>query len=298
MSPIALFVYKRPEHSKKVLEALQRNAEAIDSELFVFSDGPKDSSDIAGVQDTRNVIRNITGFKKVYLIESSDNQGLAKSIISGVSNVLASNNTVIVLEDDLIVSEHFLGFMNTALAKYNDIYSVDAIHAYTYPTYQNLPDQYFLKSPGCWGWATWKRAWKKFNPNASDLYHQILSRNLGSEFDYNNSYPYCKMLLDQANGEIDSWAIRWMASCFLGEGLTLNVGKSLVRNIGTDGSGSNTGDTTSFDVDISNERVVFSDIEIVQSSYATEHISAYYKKINAKKGILKKVLNRVLKVLT
>ena len=298
MSPIALFVYKRPEHTKKVLEALKRNAEAIDSELIIFSDGPKAASDIAGVHDTRSVIRNLTGFKKVSLIESSENQGLAKSIISGVSKVLASNDTVIVLEDDLIVSEYFLGFMNAALEKYKDVYSVDAIHGYSYPTYQDLPDLYFLKSPGCWGWATWKRAWKKFNPNARQLYHQILSRKLGSKFDYNNSYPFCKMLLDQANGKIDSWAIRWMASCFLGEGLTLNVGKSLVRNIGTDGSGSNTGDTSSFDVDISDEKVALSDIEIVQSLYASQQISKYYKKISAKKSLLKKVLNRVLKILT
>lgn len=297
MSPIALFVYKRPEHTKKVLDALKRNSEAMDSELVIFSDGPKTADDIASVQETRDVISCITGFKKVSLIESRDNQGLSKSIISGVSYVLASNNTVIVLEDDLIVSEHFLGFMNTALEKYKDIYSVDAIHAYTYPTSKQLPDLYFLKSPGCWGWATWERAWKKFNPNAGDLYHQILSRNLGREFDYNNSYPYCKMLLEQANHNIDSWAIRWMASCFLGEGLTLNVGKSLVRNIGTDGSGSNTGDTSSFDVDISNQKVAFSDIEIAQSSYATQQISRYYKKINAKKGILEKALNRLLKIL-
>lgn len=297
MSPIALFVYKRPEHAKKVLDALRENPEAIDSELIVYSDGPRGTLENRGVQDTRDLIRGVTGFKKVTLIERANNFGLSKSIISGVSEVLTAYENVIVLEDDLVVSKYFLGYMNSALDRYKDSNYVDAIHAYAYPTKKQLPEIYFLKSPGCWGWGTWARAWKKFNPDANELYLQIMSKNLASEFDYNDAYPYCNMLQEQAKGNIDSWAIRWMASCFLGEGFTLNVGKSLVKNIGTDGSGSNSGDTSLFDVDISNEEVVFSDIDIVQSSFAAQQISRYYKKINAKKGILRKALNRSLRLI-
>ena len=77
-SPIALFVYNRPEHTVRVIEALRQNTLASKSILYVFADGPKDtatSEQKTRIEETRRIASNITGFHEVHLMFFEKNKG-------------------------------------------------------------------------------------------------------------------------------------------------------------------------------------------------------------------------------
>ncbi|MBF2014768.1 MAG: glycosyltransferase family 2 protein [Rivularia sp. T60_A2020_040] len=237
-APIALFVYKRPEHTHKALESLMQCPEFVDSPLYIFCDGAKKEEDELKVMQTRKLVRSMVG-KKAQIIESSLNKGLAKSIVAGVTQLCEKYNRVIVLEDDLIVSSKFLNFLNAALDKYEDESSVMQISAYMFPVpeFVSRHEAIFLPFPTSWGWATWKRAWDYFDPETSGW--EILKTNKQMQIGFNldGSYDYFKMLQMQKFGKIDSWAIRWYWSIFKKSGYVLFPAQSYVSNIGFDMTG-------------------------------------------------------------
>ena len=241
LSPILLFVYNRPDHVRRCIEALKRNKLASESELFIYSDAAKDSASEEAVRETRLYIHSIDGFKAVHITERTNNWGLARSVIDGVTTIVNAYERVIVLEDDLITAPYFLQFMNDALETYKDNPKVGHIQACDFTNNPSLPDTFLIKWTGSWGWATWKRAWKFFNPDGKALLRQLEERRLTRTFDFDGSYPFTRMLRRQIAGQNNSWAIRWNASLFLNDILSLNVGKSLIQNEGFDGSGTNCG---------------------------------------------------------
>ena len=83
-APIALFVHRRPWHTKQTLQALARNEGARMSPLYVFADAARSSEEAAAVAETREVARNAQGFASVDVIERSVNIGLAQSLIEGI----------------------------------------------------------------------------------------------------------------------------------------------------------------------------------------------------------------------
>ena len=254
LAPIVLFVYNRPEHTLRTLESLRTNKESKDSTLFIFCDGPNlnaTNSQLKNIEATRKIIRSKLWCKKVEVIESAINKGLANSIINGVTKIVNDYGKVIVLEDDLVLSKYFLKYMNESLDLYQNEDTVISIHGYLYPIKDQLPETFFLKGADCWGWATWKRGWDLFEPDGKKLLKEIQDKKLQYEFDYNGSYPNVKMLEKQIAGKNDSWAIRWYASAFIQNKLTLYPGKSLVKNIGAEGSGTHVNNTLLFETNVS-----------------------------------------------
>ncbi len=246
LAPIVLFVYRRPFHTTATLASLLSNPEAKYSDLIVFSDGPKILEHKESVAEVRRVVNSINGFRSLRVVERDRNFGLAENIVQGVSETVAEYGKVIVIEDDLVFSPAFLSYMNSGLSLYSDTPRVASIHAYCYPVRSNLPDTFFLRGADCWGWATWNRAWAKFRANGSELLSELQDRQLTKEFDLNGAMSFTGMLRDQIDGKNDSWAVRWHATCFLADLLTLYPGKTLVKNIGLDGSGTHCGETDRF----------------------------------------------------
>jgi len=237
-APIALFVYNRPKHLQKTIIALQKNELAAASDLFIFADGLRHISHEEGFRQVQNILKqNFTGFRKVEICYRPKNYGLAQNIMSGVSQLIEQYGEIIVLEDDMVTSPFFLRYMNQALQMYHDCDEVISIHGYIYPVQQSLPETFFLRGADCWGWATWQRGWALFEADGTKLLKELRMRKLTYEFDFDNTYPYTKMLLQQIAGKNDSWAIRWYASAFLHNKLTLYPGRSLIHNIGNDGGG-------------------------------------------------------------
>lgn len=252
LAPIALFVYNRVEHTRETVEALKRNTLAKESDLFIFSDGPKTGQE-ENVQRVRNYINEINGFRNIVITKRDKNLGLANSIILGVTDIVNKYGKIIVLEDDLVCSPDFLQYMNKALEQYKYISKVFSITGYSYlnaEESETIPDTYFLKMPSSWSWGTWKNRWTYFDPDAIGYKKMIWDRKLRSEFNYDDTYDYYSMLKSQMKRNvptfipkitrkkhIDSWAIKWYWSVFKQNGLTLFPKKSFVKNIGWDGSG-------------------------------------------------------------
>lgn len=270
LAPILLFVYNRPEHVKRTLAALEQNILAKESELFIYSDAARSPQDEASVTEVRKIIRTtLPFFKQVNIIERETNWGLARSIIDGVTTQINRYERVIVLEDDLIVAPYFLKFMNDALDTYQHEEKVGHIQACDFTQDASLPDTFLIKWTGSWGWATWKRAWKYFNPDGKALLEELQRRKLTYTFDFNGKYGYTRMLRRQTEGKNNSWAIRWNASLFLNDILSLNVGKSLVQNEGFDGSGTNCGGGNLYA-----SRLWMNPIQVHRISPATENLQA------------------------
>ena len=240
-APILLFTYNRPTHTRRLMESLQANAEAAESPLVVYSDAAREVDDEASVAEVRRYLYTLDGFASVALIERSENWGLARNVIDGVTTQVNRYGRVIVLEDDLVVAPYFLRFMNEALEMYADESRVGHIQACDFTQDPSLPPTFLIKWTGSWGWATWARAWQHFNPDGAALLRRLEEEKLTRTFDFGGTYRFTRMLRRQVQGKNNSWAIRWNASLFLADILSLNVGRSLVQNTGFDGSGTHCG---------------------------------------------------------
>ncbi|EMM70364.1 glycosyltransferase family A protein [Leptospira weilii] len=280
LAPIALFVYNRPEHTKRTIDSLSRNDNADQSELFVFCDGPKSNSNMDKIKEVRSIVKKVAGFKKVFVYEKETNAGLSKSIISGVTELVEKYGEVIVLEDDMVTSKYFLTYLNHGLEYYKNVDRVVSIHAYRLPFVAETPETYFLRGADCWGWATWKRGWDLFEADGRKLLNKLISENLIYEFDMQGSYPYTIMLKDQIAGKNDSWAIRWYASTFLQNKLTLYPARSLVFNIGLDASGTHCDVTNEYDVDLSLSPIRIEKIKIEEDVKVRNLYRDYFRKLN------------------
>jgi len=294
-APILLFAYNRLEHLRQTVESLLRNEQAAESELFVYSDAAKTDGDAEAVAAVRRYIHQIEGFKSLNITERSENWGLARNIIDGVTTQVERFGKVIVLEDDLVVAPHFLEFMNDALTVYEDEPRVGHIQACDFTHDPSLPDTFLIKWIGSWGWATWKRAWNLFNPDGKALLAELERRKLTRTFDFNGSYRFTRMLRRQISGKNNSWAIRWNASLFLADVLSLNVGRSLVQNVGFDGSGTNCGGGGLYSSQLYMERIPVEKIEPVEeNAEARMAFARYYSRTNS---FMAKAIRRIKRTL-
>lgn len=288
LAPIALFVYNRPDHTRRTLSYLQKNLLAEDSRLFIFSDGAKTDDDRASVQEVRQIAAEVTGFKSVKVISRKQNMGLANSIISGVTQLVNEYGKVIVFEDDLLSSPYSLRFFNDALTRYEDNDEVMHIGAYMFDIKdKTLPETFFFRAAFSWGWATWARAWKNFEPDIDKLI-QAFDKEKINQFSIDGTMNFWKQMQDFKAGKNNSWAIRWYASIFLKKGLTLNPLHSLIHNIGHDGSGVHSNIENMYQVQIA-QQVVKQFPAIVQENEQAYHAIKYFLK-NRKGSFLQRSL--------
>lgn len=241
-APIALFVYNRYSHVKKVVEAIKKNSIAKKTKMYVFSDYSNEKKEQIKIKKIRNYFKNVNGFKELKIIKRKTNYGISKNITIGLNSIFKEYKKCIVIEDDILVSKNFLIQMNNFLDKYRSNNKIASIEGYMYPVKfdKNIPEYYFLKGAGCWGWATWKRSWVNYESSAHKLIKQFKNnKSKIKDFNYGNSYPYYKMLLKQRNAKKESWAIKWYASNYLKNYFTVYFRNTLVKNIGLDGSGVN-----------------------------------------------------------
>jgi hypothetical protein len=279
MAPVVIFAYRRPIHTQKIVNALSMNPEAQDTDLIVFIDGPKTSLERPAIEEVLAIFSSLTGFASVKIQSSPINLGLARSVIQGVTSALDQHDRIIVIEDDILVSPNFLAYMNSALDLYENEAKVASIHGYVYPIDRNLPTTFFIRGADCWGWATWRRAWQKFNPDGRALLQQLKDSDQTDDFDFDGSAHYTDMLRGQISGKNESWAVRWYASAFLENMLTLYPGTSLVRNIGLDGSGTHSGTSNILHVKSAGGAVKVVPINIDESALGRAAFTEFFRSI-------------------
>jgi len=290
-APVVLFTYKRLSTLEQTIQALQANSLAKDTELYIFSDGPKYKEDEAIVNNIRSYIKSVAGFKKVQVFEATVNKGLASSIIDGVTQIMQFSETVIVLEDDLLTTPNFLSFMNACLAKYKTMEQVFSVSAYSFNlgvVSGYLDDAYLLNRGWSWGWATWKGRWKTIDWEVKDYPSFVKDANRKRGF-ANGGSDLNKMLEKQMNGKLDSWAIRWFYHQFKVGGLTVYPILSKINNNGFDQDATHTtGSSTRYlpmmDTSYENE---FRLPELVKVS--VEYQDRFKQKMGLKARIISKI---------
>lgn len=239
-TPVAVFAFNRADMLRQTLRALEQCEDFEGRDVVVFCDGAR-----AGVPEDQQSTARVRELAEKWACQSravlelrADNQGLRKSIISGVGRMVERYGRVIVLEDDLVTSRWFLRFMDQALDKFEQMTNVWQISGWSPPARFGNSRSGFLRVPGCWGWATWKRSWDLYNDDAASLLQKVLSADQ-HRFNIDGSYDYLTSLRLNAAGSLDTWHVRWYASMFLQNALAVYPGDSLTRNIGFDARGTN-----------------------------------------------------------
>ncbi len=260
LAPILIFTYSRLSHTISTIQSLQKNIFANESDLFIFSDGPKNEGAVAKVNELRKYLRTIDGFKKVEIIERKNNFGLAQNIISGVTDIINKYGKAIIIEDDIVTGKYFLSYMNEALQKFQNEKKVWHITGWRDPIESVYPNSaFFYPTMDCWGWATWADRWRYFEKNPQKLKKQF-NRKMKKQFNIEGADPLMFLQIEKnISGEINTWAIFWYATIFLHNGLCLGPTKSLVKNIGFDNSGENCRS--------SNEQKILDSVDIEITNY-------------------------------
>lgn len=298
LAPICLFTFNRLDETKATIEALKKNYLAKQSLLFIFSDGWKTNTQKSKILELRSYLKTVSGFKKVQIIESSTNKGLANSIIDGVTSIIKDYEKVIVLEDDLITSPNFLDFMNSSLLdfrKRKDILSISG-HTLKFKLPKNYnSDVYLFGRAASWGWATWKDRWQKIDWQIKDW--DNFKNNLSEQKKFNaNGSDMSNMLKDYFEGKNNSWAIRFCYNQFKLNMFTVFPVLSKVNNIGfgedaTNCKGYNRFKTeldttfkTNFDIDVTikpNKKIIKQIVAYLslRSRIKSKILNFYYQKI-------------------
>ena len=296
LASIVLFVYNRPWHLKQTLSSLKQNELAQNSTLYIFSDGSKSESDRKFVDEVREIIKAVDGFKTVNIILRDKNLGLANSVISGVSKVIKKYKHVIVVEDDMIFSKSFLEYMNRILFFYQHDMKVFSVSGYNFPisipsSYKN--EIYFSPRASSWGWATWQNRWDKADWNVADFNNFITDRDAVKTFNQGGD-DLTLMLKKQVEGKIDSWAVRWCYAHYKNKAYCAYPTKSFVMNIGTDKSGTHLKKTKKYNVKLGEflklqnlPESVFIDDQIIKN------FQSFFKK-----NILQKIYNNLKRMIS
>lgn len=233
VAPIAIFAYRRPDNLQRCLNSLLKNPECANSDLYIFIDGPKSAAELMEVQSTIEVAEHVVGFKSISVVKRDRNLGLANSIRTGIDRIFLNHDKVIVLEDDLVTSSSFLGYMNQSLATFENTSQVISVQGSNYFANALLSQPFFLTGADCWGWGTWRGKWKKIEWDPARSLNALQADCAAMEyFDLFGSYPHSNILKDVASGRVDSWAILFHANASVLGLLSLYPHMSQVSNDG------------------------------------------------------------------
>jgi hypothetical protein len=233
-APVVLILFNRPDCTTESFRAIQTHKPSV---LYLIADGPRGtvSSDVAACQLARNIATQVDWECEVTKIFSDRNMGLRKRIVSGLKRVFDTHEKAIVLEDDCVAGPDFFPFCEEMLERYNECERVMCVTGdnFQYGVKRGDASYYFSKYPHCWGWATWARAWRRFDEKIRfwPQYRQSFKfRDLNKE---PSELQYWTNIFDDVYaGKRNSWAFPWTASIWHAGGLTVTPQVNLVENIG------------------------------------------------------------------
>lgn len=248
LAPVIVFCYNRPDHITQTLAALKKCRLAQQTKLYIFSDGPRSEKEAAVVNEVRSIVKAVDGFKSVTVIEREKNMGLARSIITGVTEVIKVHKKVIVMEDDLICSESFIENKNKMLNYFESHQQVFSTSGFCPPV--AIPahykeDLYLFPRTSSLGWGTWIDRWESIDWSQDKFGDFIQSKEKRKHFN-RGGIDLTPMLLHQKVGKVNSWAIRFCYAASLQNKLCAYPTESMLYHIGSDGSGTHAHTTTDY----------------------------------------------------
>ncbi len=244
-SPVALFVYNRADNTRQTLFHLIRNTQAADTDVYVFSDGGKDSKSWGQVNEVRALLHDMERqteqnrlFRSFTVIERPENIYLERNIIEGIAYVLERHDTIIVLEDDICTSPFYLEYMNTAFELYRHEPKVMHVAGFTNLDLLNEhpeliaegDDIYFTPHMSGWGWGTWRDRWQKHFRHYQSEQEALegMSTADTDAMQYGGVFPCLRSLKKTPI----PWDICWEIAIYKAKGLCVTPIHTMVRNIG------------------------------------------------------------------
>lgn len=241
-TPVAFIVFNRPEHTRAAFAAIRGYRP---SRLFLIADGPRTHYPLDAVrcQDVRHIVSEVDWPCEVRTNFSNHNLGCSLRVSSGLDWVFSEADRAIVLEDDCVASPEFFSFCDQILEAYENNEAVWVVSGNSYQPEIKRGDgsYYFSKYPDCWGWATWRRAWRHYQNDLPFLDEWQRTRRWKECFPTLLERRYFdRVFRGVLRGATDSWGYRWLACMIYGGGLAATPNANLVQNIGFDGEGTHT----------------------------------------------------------
>lgn len=295
LAPIGISTYSRINHLKQTIEALQKNTLAKESELYIFSDAPREGDEEI-VAKVRRYIHTVDGFKKVHIVEREVN-GRVSNNRGGMKQLLDEHEKCIFMEDDNVVSSSFLQFMNDGLDFYKDDKSIMAINGFNVPV--KFPDDYeydYYKSTyfNAWGFATWRdRDYLdivKYNGQYAEMLadKQLYEKIKKMHPNLVNGLQLIK------EGRLNAGDIKLTFHMIKNDMYTIKPIQSFVENIGHDGSGVHCGlDDRFMKQIVSDKRISFN--KYLMYNQSIDFI--YYEFFNPKISIQKRIMNKLKRII-
>lgn len=232
-APIAVFAYNRPDKIAAFMTTLQACHGFSRSEVTIFVDGPKSLSDAGDVEAVRAFVRALD-LPNVSWSFQDTNRGLRASVFAGVNEIISKHGRVIVFEDDLMLSPIALDYFNLGLQRYQDDSRVWSVVGYIYdaPVLRGSRKAVVLPFTHPWGWATWSRAWHRFDLDNRPDAETLRSSAFKQAFNLNGLYPFSTQLLNSINGRVNSWFIHWYFTVFQHGGVSVFPPRRILDNYG------------------------------------------------------------------
>lgn len=226
-------IFNRPDLTRAVFKAI---AAARPEQLFVIADGPRNRGENLLCQETRSVVNSIDWDCRIFKNYSENNLGCGKRVVSGLNWVFSQVEEAIVLEDDCVPAPSFFGFCEALLERYRSEPRIMQIAGHNFQRgIQRTPySYYFSKYPHLWGWATWKRAWQRYDFEMKgwpDFKCSEAFKSLSGSF---WERRFWTRLLDRYyfKRKPDTWDYPWLLACWAANGLSVIPERNLVSNIG------------------------------------------------------------------
>lgn len=242
--PVIFIIFNRTDTAKQTFEAIRG---ARPSKLLVIADGPR--SNEAGEAEkcaaTRAIIDEVDWDCEVHRNFSDTNMGIRRRVSSGISWAFDLVDQAVILEHDCVPSSSFFSYCAGLLDRYESDERVMMIsgqnhlfgHAGTTDSY------YFSRYPHVmWGWATWRRAWAKYDVDMTE-WPEIREKKLFDQyFSTRRERYYWESIFQYAvhDGKVDTWDYQWFYSMWANSGLCVTPARNLVRNIGLDDQATHT----------------------------------------------------------
>lgn len=240
---VAFIIFNRPEYTRRVFAEIRK---AQPKQLFIIADGPRAPSEVPICEETRSIVENIDWPCEVHRNYAEKNLGLKERISSGLSWFFENVETGIILEDDCLPHQSFFRFATEMLEKYKDDERIMMISGDNFlPDFEIKDSYFFSRYFPIWGWATWRRAWKKYDVKMQGWRTPESREFLKKIYPKTQKYMRSHMarIFDEAySGKINTWDVQWLYACLMNDGLSIIPRVNLISNIGMIGihtSGSN-----------------------------------------------------------
>jgi hypothetical protein len=239
--PLLLVAFNRPEKTQRVFEAVRA---AAPRRLYVAADGPRAEvpSDFDRCARTRQVLADVNWSCEVRRLYQPGNLGCKRGVGTAIDWFLANEESGIILEDDCLPSPEFFPFCAQMLERYRDAPEVMMIGGEN-PLGKwdgNEASYVFSRTAPIWGWATWRRAWARYDPTMSKWIDPEARALVRSRMPA-AAYRFLSQRFDRVyEGSLDSWGFAWTFAILINEGVSVMPARNLITNIGFDSEATHT----------------------------------------------------------